>query len=435
MKRVAWVTAVFLAILIGVYLSRSNSGGVLGPPAASEVFTEAEQAAIAKIRAFPGTLDVEEVSIAANKITLDQHELKLTVFGHSMTATMVRSEQVIPSDKMLSPDNLPVIIWYGNLEPHATVEPPNAKWQDPLNSITLVKHDDTVTGTIRQGSALYQLRPLGRDRHLVIALDSTKMPREEEPLDASASHATPATKPTITLRSSVATIIDVMTVVPHKAINDYDGDLYALMQLGVAMANQSYINSDIGIDMRLVGYQPTDYEPSSSPDLDLRRLRAPNDGFMDDSLVLRNDVYADVVLYIPYYDTIEICGRAQGNNVTAEDAFAYVNANCIPIYTLGHEIGHLQAARHQMAVDPTPTPYTFGHGYVFTAAGKDWTTIMGTRAEPPVAERLNLWSNPDLRYEGIPMGDPETADNHRVLELTKEAVSKFRQRPDEPSSL
>ena len=38
---------------------------------------------------------------------------------------------------------------------------------------------------------------------------------------------------------------------------------------------------------------------------------------------------------------------------------------------------------------------------------------------------LNAWSNPDLRYNGVPMGDAQSADNRRVLELTKQSISKY----------
>jgi hypothetical protein len=40
--------------------------------------------------------------------------------------------------------------------------------------------------------------------------------------------------------------------------------------------------------------------------------------------------------------------------------------------------------------------------------------------------RLNYWSNPNISYNGIPMGNASTADNQRVLVNTKATIAAFR---------
>lgn len=425
MKTQASVIAALLATLLCTSPSLVGAAQLLKEfPSSSKKNTE-----FANIASFKGTTDVVEVKMNVDEVTIDQKELTFELYGQAMKASVVRTEQITNPDKDKDKDQSQSIVWYGNLEHHRDVIPANAKWQDPLNAVTLVKHNNTITGTIRRGKAIYQLRPFGADRHLAISLDASKMPPEEEPVDknltAKAAHLPPSAP---TQADHELTDIDVMTVVPHKVQQDYQGDMYALMNLAVALANQSYINSNIGINLRLAAYMRTDYVPStSSPDIDLRRLVNPSDGHMDEAHAVRDSAAADVVVYITFIDHQEICGRAQGNGVTKENAFAYVNANCVPIFTFAHEIGHLQSARHEIESDPTPTPFPFGHGYRFTAAGAQWTTMMGTRNSPATRERLNLWSNPDLSYEGVPIGNRETADTHRVLELTKETVSKFRE--------
>jgi hypothetical protein len=259
-------------------------------------------------------------------------------------------------------------------------------------------------------------------------------PEREEALLAKPSPSHKAIVASHSLATSAdpsLTNIDVMTVVPQKTVSDYQGDMVALMQLAVAMANQSYIDSMISIRLRLVAFQVPDYVPITGyPGLDLIRLQNPSDGFMDEALTVRNEARADVVVYIyhaaPASDGSQSCGQALQNGSSADTAFAMVNYDCIPNFTFAHEIGHLQSARHEIESDPTQTPYPFGHAYRFTAGGNTWHTIVGTRPNPPTSQRLNLWSNPDIRYEGVPFGDAETADNHRVLELTKGAVSGYR---------
>lgn len=383
-------------------------------------------ATLNRMRAFPAALQVLEVSVDPHAITQDQKTLKFTLIDHLISATKVRSEEVT------NPDGTKSIIWYGNIEGHVNVVPEIPQWQDPLNSITLVKHAQTVTGTIRQGQQLYELRPVGNDRHVVIVLDGTKMPPERDDVGLTKrSAATPATPRTVSAKSPAQTTIDVMTVVPQKTVSEYQSDMLGLTQLAVALANQSYINSMIGITLRLVAYQVTDYVPNAAlPGLDLIRLRTPNDGFMDDSLTVRDETRADVVIYLfgsaPAEDGSQYCGQASQNGSTADTAFAMVAYECIVNFTFAHEIGHLQSARHEIANDPSMTPYPFAHAYRFTAGGNTWHTIVGTQPNPPTSQRLNLWSNPDIRYEGVPIGDAETADNHRVLEVTKEAISGYR---------
>ncbi|WP_296257921.1 MULTISPECIES: zinc-dependent metalloprotease family protein [unclassified Pseudomonas] len=383
-------------------------------------------AALKDVRAFPATVQVQQVSVDPHAITQDQQTLKFTLFDRPINATRVRSEEVT------NPDGTKSLVWYGNLEGYAEVEPEIPQWQDPLNSITLVKHDQTITGAIRQGRQLYELRPVGADRHVVIMLDGTKMPPERDSDDRSRRSAPNAVAPrTTSVDAAALTTIDVMTVVPQKIVSEYQGDMLGLTQLAVAQANQSYINSRIGITLRLVAYQVTDYVPNVAfPALDLIRLSTPNDGFMDDSLTVRDEARADVVVYLfgssPAEDGTQYCGQALQYGSTADTAFAMVNYECIVNFTFAHEIGHLQYARHEIASDPSVTPYPFAHAYRFTAGGNTWHTIVGTQPHPPTSQRLNLWSNPDIRYEGVPMGDAETADNHRVLELTKEAISSYR---------
>jgi len=415
MKRTSLlIAALFAAIVLAYWVWPENNRllETLGSPVTT---SDSEQQVLSTIRAFPSTIEVTEVAMHPDAVTSRQKALTFTLFGESFSAKVVHSEQVD------NPDGTQSLIWYGNLEPHETLEPAIENWQDPLNAVTLVKSGDRVTGTIHKGRQLYQLRPFSRDRHLAIALDPSKMPPELEPGAPEAKMA--LNQP----RSSAAnTTIDVMTVVTRLAVDRYQGDMPALMQLAVAEANQGYLNSLIGITLRLVAYQVTDYAETNFIILDLIRLQNPNDGFMDDSIVIRNTERADIVTLIADYGPPIACGQARQIGSTAESAFAAVNYQCIPNFTFAHEIGHLQSALHEIENDPSTEPYPFGHGYRFTVGDSPFTTILGTRTEPPTYQRINVFSNPNLHYNGVRLGDPQTADNHRVLEMTKEEIANFR---------
>ncbi|MFJ5294926.1 zinc-dependent metalloprotease family protein [Pseudomonas sp. NPDC088368] len=348
MKVISTLMAILVITLAALFLRNLTGEPFLGTAPESVQGDEAFQAALNTLRAFPATQSVQEVSVDPHAITLNQKMLKLSLIDHPITATKVRSEEVT------NPDGSQSILWFGNLEPHASVQPEIPQWQDPLNFITLVKSGQTITGTIRQGSQLFEIRPVGPDRHVVVVLDSTKMPPELDNIEhgKSASDQKPGHTPRSLTPTADPTLttFDVMTVVPQKTVSDYQGDMVALVQLAVALANQSYINSRIGIKLRLVAYQATSYAPNAAlPGLDLVRLQNPKDGYMDDAITLRNETRADIVVYLYHAsaagDGSLSCGQALQNGSAADTAFAMVNYECIANLTFTHEVERLQSLR------------------------------------------------------------------------------------------
>lgn len=395
-------------------------------------------AALTAQRLFPATVTISEADIDLSQIK-DHSTLTLEMNGAILIATFVRSEQLtqppkvsVPRDEASEKDVSEMIVWYGNLEPHTNIMPFKAERQDPLNSITLVKSKSGVTGVIRHGARLYGLRPMKDGKHIIVELDESKMPDEGTTPVPPGFTTAPETSPPPEQVGRV--VIDVFTVIKPGAVEAYDGDMLALMQLAIALANQSYINSDIGISLRLSAYQETDYSAIPFPALDMHRLIDPADGYMDDSLVIRDESGSDVVMLIDDYGPFEegnySCGMANQTGATPETAVAAVNFHCILNQSFAHELGHLQSARHNVENDPGDVPYGYGHGYRNTVKAPQWSTLMSYACLPPLDEcpRLNAWSNPDLLYNEVPMGDPQTADNRRVLELTKQSISKFRSR-------
>jgi hypothetical protein len=82
----------------------------------------------------------------------------------------------------------------------------------------------------------------------------------------------------------------------------------------------------------------------------------------------------------------------------------------------------LQGARHNPENDGTTTPFAYGHGY---RSGSSWRTIMAYDCSP-TCPRLQYWSNPNVKYGGVPMGTAVTHDNARVLNETASTVGAFR---------
>ncbi len=299
---------------------------------------------------------------------------------------------------------------------------------DLLNSVTLVKGGNEITGTIRINGQLYKLYP-SSSGHVLAAIDESKMPPEHpaeykslpienigiESVDDGHGHdeGEEATK--------ANTVIRVMVVVTNAAAAKV-GNVTNFVNLAISETNAGYTNSGVSITMQAAGIYTTSYVESGSFSTDLARIRGTNDGYLDSIHSLRTSNAADVVMFM--IDNASSCGLASGIGSTASTAFAAVHHGCATgYYSFGHEVGHLQSARHDPANDPTSTPYAYGHGYQYAAGG--WRTIMAYACSNNCT-RINYWSNPGKTRNGVPMGTTSLHHNQRVLNNTRATIAGFR---------
>ena len=407
------------AVLLGLSVAAAaNAAPLFEPVTVLSRASAATEPALGRLLASPSTGAVQEVRVDASATT--QAQLEFELLGQRVQASRSRVEALPDGNS----------IWYGQFRSPADrlqADAAGKRQDDPANSLILVRSGTTITGSIRKDGKLYRLRPLG-NRHVLVEVDESRMPADH-PADynqlptiampandrigiAQASSGTPAT-------------IRVLAVATNGAVSAYGGNMQSLVQLAVAESNQGYTNSNVGITLQLAGYETTTYAESSSFSTDLSRFRNTSDGYMDSIHTTRNSTAADVAVLI--INNASSCGLASGIGSTAATAFAAVHWDCATgYYSFAHEIGHLQSARHDIATDSSTSPYAFGHGYRYEpATGTGWRTIMAyncTRSCP----RLNYWSNPNISYNGIPMGNASTADNQRVLVTTKHTVAAFR---------
>ena len=313
------------------------------------------------------------------------------------------------------------LIWSGVIEDPASVIVPftaEAIQFDPIHSVMLVKNGDKITGNVHFAGEWYKIRPLKTGGHAIVAADPSAMP-PDHPAEY-ADLKTVKMPPTITAQAD--TVIRVMVHYTSSAASA-SGDINGLIDLAVAESNQGYTNSGVLIDLILAHKSQVTYTQSGSFSTDLSRYRGTSDGYMDSIHTTRNSVAADVGFLV--INNSSSCGLASGIGSTASTAFADAHWDCITgYYSFGHEIGHLQSARHDINTDGTLTPYAYGHGYRYTGS-PSWRTIMAYNC-PAGCPRLNYWSNPNKLYNGVPMGNTTRADNTRVLNTTRGTVSAFR---------
>ena len=311
---------------------------------------------------------------------------------------------------------------------------------DPLNSATLVRSGDGITGTVRMNGALYRIRPLPGGEHAIVEVNEAAMPADH-PADAYHQIFEAALKDRVVaagkpcnpnkqtcggggggtpVEPGPTATIRVQVVATNDAVSAYGGNMQSLVELAVAESNQGYVNSNVGINMVLASYTTTSYA-TVGMSTDLSRFRSTTDSYMTEIHAVRDSSAADVAVLVD--NDSAACGLASGIGSTASTAFAVAYWDCITgYYSFAHEVGHLQSARHDPATDPSTSPYTYGHGYRY---GSSWRTVMAYNCSPS-CPRINYWSNPAVLYGGVPMGTYDQSHNQRVLVQTKATIAGFR---------
>jgi peptidyl-Asp metalloendopeptidase len=305
--------------------------------------------------------------------------------------------------------------------------------QGQHGSVQLVLADGGVVGTVTIGTAQYSIEPLGGGVHAVSLLNQNGFPAEHTPdnptgvLDPAPPHTPLAARAPGTGEVGIAatSTINVLVVYTASAATAA-GTIGAKIQLAVDETNVSYLNSGININMvRVHTAQVTYNESGRSFSQHVASLRGTTDGLMDNVHTLRNTYAADVVVLV--VNDSEACGIASGIGSTASTAFAVAHYSCITgYYSFGHEVGHLQGARHDRFVDGSTTPYSYGHGFI--PSTKTWRTVMAYGNNCSNCTRIQWWSSPLKTYPltGQVMGTAQYEDNARVLNNTAAAVAAYR---------
>jgi hypothetical protein len=376
------------------------------PPSRLQDATPAQTATIEKLRQRPTTQSLDLVQVNVNALRGDTTQLPIP--NSPLRTLSKRSEDVT------SPNDF---TWHGTL----TGVPGQA---------TLVVRDGNITGTIQDQGTLYRIEPVGNGVHALIKVDQSRMPPEHPPSYIEKERRGDIQVPPTVQdanRADGPVGIDVLVAYTTAAKNAVT-DINATVQLAVAEANQSYVNSGINIKLTLVDSFEVSYsETGKTFDTILADLVA-NTTVQS----RRNNSGADLVAMI--INQTDFCGLADAIMAQASTAYAVVHYDCATgYYSFAHELGHLQGARHDPTNDSTTTPFAYGHGLQHLSPAPAWRTIMAYNCDGS-CPRLQYWSNPNVQYNSIAMGTTATSDNSRVLNATASTVAAFRNRPSAPSA-
>ena len=328
----------------------------------------------------------------------------------------------------------------------STAPPKSSSVKDPGSQAVLVWGDGHLHGSIQVGfEHRYRIRstpdgpmleqvdlsryPESPDAHPIPSLDAS--PGLSVAARSTGSKGAAGDAAPLGPKDSGAEI-DLMVAYTPKSIETAGSEeaIRQLIELGVVETNMAFLSSRVQTRLRLVETVRVDYEEGDVEiGTHLDRLTRPDDGFLDELHPLRDLQHADLVTLVGT-GTRGGCGIAwlmEGADNTAFEAFAfnYVATPCIsPNYTFGHEIGHNLGCRHAPD-DPSLGEGAFDYSFGYKDFDDRFRTLMAYNCLGG-CPRLLRWSNPDLDYEGSPLGTTEQ-DNTQSINGVRELVANFRQ--------
>jgi hypothetical protein len=289
----------------------------------------------------------------------------------------------------------------------------------PLHVVTLVYGGGVLTGTILSPQGMFQIRPASDAvrranpqrvgaAHEITQVDQSAFMREADPIVPVIAPEDVAAAADKVMVDSGA-VIDVMIVYTSLAQTHAGGAaaLTNLINLSVSETNTSYRNSGVAQRIRVVHTVQTEHVEVSDFGTNLSNLRAGTGTGLGGIAALRNQYGADLVAMLIHPVSPTACGIAYVmTSVTtafAPNGYSVTDTACLsPNFTLPHELGHNMGAQHDWFVSQATLPYTYAHGFVSTAPGRRWRSIMSYNDACTVqgfsCGRLLAWSNPDNQF-------------------------------------
>jgi hypothetical protein len=410
-------------------LPPSAAGKPAVPPGlAKKLFQDAAAEVPSQLKSVPHVKEGRSRAVQVDTDALNQDRIELDLFD-DLTLIIVK-DRIVQDENGTS--------WIGHAEGYDGSE------------VILSARGRVLMGTINLGEDAYDIVYAGNGVHVVRQTDpnaeaphSEPIPVSEADMAADAVASGTATAPATSGDATGATV-DAMVVYTTNAKNNAGGDagIQAKIMNAVAAANQAYINSQIGMQIRLVHMEEISYAQTGNMSTSLTDLMGTSDGKMDNVHTLRNQYGADQVVLIT--SESNYCGIAYQMQSLgtgfAPYAFAAVHDDsvysCLGNQTMAHEMGHNQGNAHNVESSsgyPGIAPYSYG----YRVCGS-FRTVMSYVCSGET--RISNFANPNVLYNGQPTGIAGAADTVSSMNQAAATVANFRataatSAPNAPSNL
>jgi peptidyl-Asp metalloendopeptidase len=332
----------------------------------------------------------------------------------------------------------------------------------------LVINNKEILGHIQAGGRLYSVEPVSGNLHRIIEIDQDKirddlhLPSLKELLETKADTAAPPAAPT-----SFTTTGTITVMVAHTTNARLEAgtptQMQARINLGIALANQAFINSGVNLKfVRVGGANEVNYNENgpygglNARDnyvgmlCDLSGLGCSSIGVSNNRTGTfsalrrkRNNVAADLVILMRKQGFY--CGVAWINDPptasTAYQGFSVVTSSpsysCIEGNSVAHETGHNMGLQHdrvqyrnETGNAPSSSRTNFGYvdktGKFFDIMASRSSCGSGCTRAPYFSTPLKKYPNINGRPLGIARYISGAADATRTLNATWPTVSHYR---------
>lgn len=204
------------------------------------------------------------------------------------------------------------------------------------------------------------------------------------------------------------------------AYSDSDTGLHpdypAAIRSRFAETQAVFRDSETGVRLDLAALVRIPFRPEERL-LDLARLVKRKDGHADTLHALRDRHQADLVAFVSALPNATVNASVLATDSTAFAIVAWEHFES-PVYGLAHELAHLFGAMHPGAAGPVADQFPQGFPW-----GDD---SLKTVLDGSPGRTLPYFSNPEISYQGVPLGIPGRSDIASVIRATAAYISNFR---------
>jgi len=233
--------------------------------------------------------------------------------------------------------------------------------------------------------------------------------------------------------------VEVMVVYTPNAkdwASDNEGSIDNVIDQAMYTGNEVLDNSETYLDINLVHSSEVDYEEAEDGNdsrTDLERLTDTDDGYMEEVHEWRDEYNADLVaLFAEVHDVGGIAWLLRVESGWPSYGFSLTRVQqASDSYTHIHELGHNMGLHHHKEQNQREGPGLYDYSAGWRDPEKEICTVMTYEDgdyfdDGKDTYRIPFFSNPNIEYEGVPIGDPDDADNARTVREIKHNVSDYR---------